>query len=38
VLTISMQRRDGTTLAGEDRGRADVIVHTGARVPRVAAR
>ncbi len=38
VLTISMQRRDGAALAEEDQGRADVIVHTGARVPRVAAR
>jgi len=29
ILTISMQRRTGGELADEDRGRADIVVHTG---------
>ena len=33
ILVVSMQREDGPLLRDEDRGRADIIVYTGARPP-----
>jgi len=36
ILVISMQREDGQSLRDEDRGRADIIVYTGARPPEPA--
>jgi len=33
ILVISMQREDGPSLRDDDRGRADIIVYTGARPP-----
>jgi uncharacterized iron-regulated protein len=33
ILTITMQRDDGTSLRDEDRDRADVVIYTGKRPP-----